>query len=820
MTASGSESFGALLRRYRTDAGMTQEKLAERAGLSVRGISDLERGLNRTPYRATIERLIGALELRQEQGLALEAAINRRRGPAIPPLLHGSGTLPIPPTALIGRDRDEAAVVKLLRWEGRRLLTLTGPGGVGKTRLALQVAAAMAADFADGALFVPLAAIRDPTLVLPAIAARVGVRDLAGQTLQENITAHLQEREVLLLLDNFEQVLPAAPCIAEILAACPRVKALITSRAALRLRGEQIAEVGPLPGPAAVDGCTLEELLRYPAVALFLQCAQLVKPDFIFSEADARIAAHICLRVDGLPLAIELAAARLTILSPRALLQRLDRRLQVLTGGTREVEARQQTMRNTIAWSHDLLDVDEQAVFRCLAIFAGGCSVEAAEAVCVAPPTAQRDIFDILTTLVDQNILIVQHHDGVEPRFSMLETIKEFGRECLDVETATVQARHSTYFLRLTEQAAPELRGQNQGIWLARLDRDYDNLRAALACSIETGNTELGLRIAGGLWWFWYMRGYLSEGRQWLERLLHAEQAAGTTVPPDVRAAALRAAGILATEQGDYPRAIDLIEEALLLVRQRGDPQVEATLLNVLGNIAKYQTSYERAAALYGEALQLFRGLGDARSISVTLNNLGSLAKEQNDHAQAMALYDESLTMRRALGDQRGIAIVLSNIGTMAHGQGDFDRAVRTGEESVAILRDLGDKDLAAALDTLARAVLAQGDTQRAMGLYREGLSVSRAAGERQLMALCLEGLGHVASAQGNAEHGATLYGAGAALHEAIGALLSPAEEAHNANHFETARQTLGPAGFAAAWELGQAMPLDEAVGLALDGSP
>lgn len=815
MVTTESHAFATLLRRSRLAKGLTQEELAERAGLSVRGISDLERGVNRTPYQATIARLIAALDLSTEEGAALEGTIRRRRGP-VALEFHGV-KLPIPPTALLGRERDVESVIHLLGWEGRRLVTLTGPGGVGKTRLALQVAATMAPNFADGAVFVQLAAITDPLMVFPLLSTTLGVREQAGQSSGGNLATYLEDREILLLLDNFEQVVRVAPVLAELLASCPRVKALVTSRVPLHLAGEQAMEVGSLPVPPLDGTYSPQDVRDYPSVALFLERARSIEPEFIITPDNSAAIVEICRRVDGLPLAIELAAARLKVLSPRALLNRLDHRLRVLTGGARDMAERQQTMRNTIAWSYGLLDSNEQSVFRRLSVFSGGCSLEAAEMVC-AGEDVQIDVFEILTSLVDKSLLLVRHEGTDDPRFHMLETIREFAREQLDAggEAESGPLRHAQHFLTLAEQAEPELRGKDQAIWLTRLDREHDNLRAALRWSRDSGEIDSGLRLAGALWWFWYTHGYLSEGQRWLEQLLALDTARNQSIGRLPRAKALRGAGVLATEQGDYARATMLTEESLELFRQLGDLHAEATVLNILANIAKFQPNYVRATTLYRDALTVFRQLGDRRSISVILNNLGTLAKEQGNYREALALYEESLAMKRDLGDKRGIAIVLSNIGTMAHAQGDYQRAVAAGKESVAVLRDLGDKDLAAALDTLARAVLARGDYSQAVSLYSEGLTVSHGAGEKQIVAFCLEGLGRAAGMRGDNDRSARLLGAGSALREAINAPLSPAEQAIDVEYLDTARHIMGESSFARAWNEGTAMTVEDAVAYAL----
>lgn len=817
MATDNSQTFGRLLRQFRLEFGITQEELAERAGLSVRGISDLERGVNRSPYRATIERLSAALGLEGERRDSLEATVSRRRGPTPPEHAPRAAGLPLPPTSLIGREKDVTTVVRLLEWEGKRLLTLTGPGGVGKTRLALQVATEVLADFTDGAVFVPLAPVRDPALVLAAVANRLGVREQAKQSLAETLVEYLADRELLLILDNFEQVIDAAPLVTEILAACPKVKALVTSRAPLHLQGEQCVGVAPLDVPAG-DDCTLEELETYPAVALFVQRARSTNPRFLLTEENRSAVARICQKLDGLPLAIELAAARLAMLPPSALLRRLERRLSVLVGGTRDVAIRQQTMRNTIAWSYDLLTSDEQMLFRRLSVFVGGFSADEVEAVCLAGEHLQLDAFELLAPLADKSLLVAQAQDGDDTSFTMLQIIQEFAGECLEAsgEMEVVHSHHLQHYLSIAEQAEPELRGRDQGTWLTRLGGSHDNLRAALRWSIDSGQIESGLRMGGGLWWFWYTHGHLSEGRRWLDELLAASEET-MSMPSEARAKALRGNSVLTAELGELAVATQLAEKSLRLFQELGDSRAVATLYTVLGNIARYRTDYTSASRQYAQALQLFRDLGDKGSISVTLNNLGSVFKEQNEYARASELYEEGLTIKRELGDKRGIAIALNNVGMLAHAQGNYARAVAAGEESVTLLRELADKDLTAALDTLARSVMAQRDTRRALTLYNEGLLVSRMAGDKQLIAFCLEGVGRVASVEGQMARATRLYAAGAALREEIGALLSPAEEQQDLGGLQAACIQLGAAGFEAAWTEGQRMSLDEAMGYALE---
>ena len=815
MTRTDPQVFAALLRRHRLAAGLTQEALAERAGLSIRGISDLERGVNRAPYVATILRLGDALQLSEDQRAELETSISRRRGPAPSrPVVH----LPEHFTSLLGREREVAAATHLLRWEGRRLLTLTGPGGVGKTRLAIEVAATTATDFEGGAIFVPLEEVLDTDGVGPAIAAAIHLREEAGTPLHESLVQYLKDRELLLVLDGFEHLMDAASLPSQLLVACPRLKVLITSRAPLHLRGEQELDVKPLPVPDSDDLIDLELLLCCPSVALFVQRAGRVKPDFALTPETAPALAEICRRLDGLPLAIELVAARIKLLPPQALLLRLEQRLNVLTGGPRDSQPRQQTMRATIAWSYDLLAGDAQTLFRRLAVFNAPFEVEAAAIAHGPAEQASGDVRDELSLLADSSLLTVNENATGEPRYSMLETVRAYGLELLDDrgKGEGVRQRLADYCATLTETAEAELHGANQALWMARLEREHGTLLLVLRWARESGRALTGLRIAGALWRFWYSHGHLSEGRRQLEAVLTAMNDADTP-PLSVTAKALRGAAVLAAVQGDYARAEMLGEEGIDLYRRTGDTRGEAAMLVILGSVSHYTGNYSTAWTRYQESLSVFRNVGDEPSVSVALNNLANIAKEQGDTIQSMRLYEESLAIKRRLGDARGIAITLNNLGTIALAQGAYDRAAALGEEALTSLRALGDKDVTAALDTVARAALHRGDTGRAAALYDEGLQVSYAAGDRELITFCLEGTGRVAAAEGRMERARTLYGAGEALRGAVGAPLAPSEVPEHEASLQAARLALDGEAFARVWDRGIHMDLEAAISFARD---
>jgi predicted ATPase/class 3 adenylate cyclase len=727
--------------------------------------------------------------------------------------------LPTHPTALLGRERELADVRELFEG-GARLVTLTGPGGTGKTRLGLQVAADLLENFEHGVFLVELAPISDPALVPSPIAQALGVRDVGSRPIVDALKEHLRSRSVLLLLDNFEQVLPAASVVVDLLASCPRLAVLTTSREPLRLRGEQEYAVPPLMLPEAGQIKTLEAVSRSPAVVLFVQRARGVRADFALTDANAPAVAEICAQLDGLPLAIELAAARVRLLTPEAMVQRLERRLPLLTGGPRGVAARQQTLRATIDWSFDLLDEDERRLFRRLSVFAGGFTLAAAEAVCGADGPRALPVLDGLDSLVAQSL--VRRLDGAhdEPRFGMLETVREYAGEQLEAsgEATEIRRRHADYFLALAEQAEPALWTAEQTAWLARLETEHDNMRAALAWSqAEPGRMEAGLRLAGSLTWFWNGHGHFSEGRRWLEAALAPDGARGSGATP-ARAKALSGAGMLAGQQGDYGRAMALLEASLALYRGLAQEPGEAHALVLLGNVAQSQGDYERALALLDESLALCQRLGDKTGSAHALLILGHVVHDRGDHQRARALLAEGLALFRAVRDTAGIAWSQTYLGRLACEQGDYGRAMALSQESLALFRALGDKQgIAGALNNLGDVARYQGDLTQAMTFYAESLALRRELGDRPETARTLEGVAGVAMAHERPERAARLFGAADALREAVGVPAPPSRRARNERALRTVRAALADGAFAAAWAEGRVMTLEQAIAYALE---
>jgi predicted ATPase/class 3 adenylate cyclase/DNA-binding CsgD family transcriptional regulator len=676
-----------------------------------------------------------------------------------PPLLTldtRPNNLPIQPTPFIGREQEVAAVEQLLRREEVRLLTLTGPGGIGKTRLALQVAADLSEEFPDGVYFVNLAPLRDPGFVMPTIAQVLDVKEIAGRPLLDLLKAFLREKQLLLLLDNLEQVVSAAIQVAELLTACPQLKVLVTSRIVLHVQAEQEFVVPPLSVPDLRHLPDVVALSQYEAPALFIQRAQAARSEFQLSNANARAVAEICRHLDGLPLAIELAAARIKLLPPQALLARLTPRLTVLTGGAQDVPERQQTLRNTIAWSYQLLHTNEQRLFRRLSVFAGGCTLRAIEVISTTLDGEAGRVFEGVASLLDQSLLQQTEQEGEEPRLVMLETIREFGLGVLEAsgEMETTQRAHAGYYLVLAEEAEPELAGPRQAVWLERLEREHDNLRAAMQWLLEQKRIEQGremaLRLGGALLRFWEVRGHWSEGWTFLEWA--RAKSKGVAVPAQVKAL-MAAAYLLDHLENDIDQAEGLYEESLALSRELGDTAGIAHSLLLLGELAGRRGNFTVAYSRIEEALTLFRAVGDKRGIALSLTNLADVVSQQGEYARAVLLSEESLALFRTLGDMEGTAWSLNYLAGIVSQQGEYARAISLNEESLTLFRTLGDMEgIIWSLFGLARVLfLSQGDPAKVHTLFEEGLALCRGVGHKLGIAWALSHLGEVFLQQGNA---------------------------------------------------------------------
>jgi predicted ATPase/DNA-binding XRE family transcriptional regulator len=771
-------AFGVLLRRFRSRAGLTQEELAERAGISARAVSDLERGLRSRPYPETVRLLAGALELAEHDRAALLAAARPEAATTEPQSGKTEHQLPVPPTALVGRERELREIVGLLARSDVRLLTLTGPGGTGKTRLALAAATHLrdigAESCPDGVAFVPLASLSDPALVPSAIAAALGIREDGEQPLQERLREGVAAKQVLVVLDNVEHLVSGvAFLVAELLAAAPGLRVLATSRVPLRLQGEQEYAVPPLGLPRRKPPPTPEQLSQYEAVRLFITRAQSVRADFTVDNETAPAVAEICHRLDGLPLAIELAAARVRMLPPQAMLTRLEQRLPFLTGGARDAPARQQTLRQAIAWSYDLLSPEEQALFPRLAVFAGGVTFDAAEEV--GNPRDQLDIFSGLERLVEHSLLLQEAGPEGEPRFSMLETIREFGLEQLAAsgEAEEMRQRHASFFLSLAEEVEPALHGPKQLAGLERLEAERDNLRLALGWSLAH-DPDVALRLVAALWRFWYARGYLREGRDWLGRTL-ATSAGPKTV---TRARALNALGVLVWTVGDLQLALELQNESLSLAQELGD-------------------QWGMAAAAGDRAMIEFFQDGDV--------------------ARARAAIEDLLSQFRALGDRHSESLSLAALGGFAREQGELDESTRLLQEALEIARERGDSGIQVlCLNNLAQTARLSGELDQAAALLKEGLQLAHRLGAQDDIRGFLALMGSLAVAQGEHERGVRLLGAASALTEAVGAPLQPEEQTQFDEATATVREALSEAVFSQAWEAGRSLPVDEAMAEAL----
>jgi predicted ATPase/transcriptional regulator with XRE-family HTH domain len=838
--------FGDLLRRFRMARGWTQEELAERAGISPRSIINCESGATQRPQRETVRLLSDALELVPADRALLAAAVAAQRAQVLTPAPAARPTpsvhLPVPLTPLLGRESELAALTGLLTQGDLRLLSIVGPGGVGKTRLALAVAGAVHWVFPDGVFFVSLALVREPEMLWHVVAQVLGIEPTRSQTAYDAVRTWLRDRTVLLVLDNFEHLLSEAVMVVNLLNACPRTAILTTSRAPLRVRGEQEYPLAPLKIP--VDGAAAGTVASSPAVLVFSHYARAVRPEFQVTAENAAAVAAVCAHLDGLPLALELAAPHARSLSVGQLLRRLTPRLPALVDGPRDLASRQRTMRDTLAWSDSLLADAERDVFARLAVFAGGGKPEAVEAVCGVGAIAHAD------ALVHQNLLAVTPDEDGAPRYDMLEIVREYAWEravYTDVAEET-QQRHARYFLALAEEARSQLSGSERGRWIRQLTAEIDNLRAALRWARDSGDAATSLRLLRALHPFWRDRGYLREAAEWARVALELEDPSN----PDVqafRAAALVSAGDLRYRLGEYEGAVQCANEGLALARARGEAQTVADALTLLGILAIDRGEPGRARDYLEESLVLLRRLDRPSAVARVLHSLANEAFMRGEYPRAIELAEESYAITEVLGEEANAAAELSMIARTYNAMGDharalnyartsLDRYVRAGnrpfyasglfiqgdilralhrhaeaialyDQGIAITVDIGaPRDEFWGVMGRADAMAAQGDYPEAASSFARGLAVADRIASRQPYAPGLEGIAILAHALGRHHEATMLLGAASALQRTIGM----PQRAEGRAAAEAARDALGEEEFEGAWESGEAMTLEAAI--------
>jgi len=767
----------------------------------------LERCLAKDPN----QRYVSTRDLARDLATIRDLRIDVNTRDAVP----RTGNMPVQRTTFIGREREAADLQQLLGREDVRLVTLTGPGGIGKTRLALQVVGSISDSFAGGVCFVSLSAVRGDESLNAAIAQAIGLREVPGQSSRESLREYVRglTQPMLLLLDSFEHLVSTASDIAELLTLSPQLTVVVTSQAPLHVYGEYEFPVPSLaiPDPQTVPGP--EALSRFPAVALFVERAKAVKHDFAITKENAATIAAICTRLDGLPLAIELAASRVKLLSPAAMLARLESSLNLLTGGARDLPVRQQTLRGTVDWSYSLLDPAEQSLFRRLSVFIGGYTLEAVEAVCDTKGDLGVDVLDGMASMVDKSLTQQLEQPGAETRFLMLSTIREYALERLaesGEESATRRA-HAAYYLVLAEDCGAELASRPE--WLERFDLEHHNFREALEFLIRTGDAEWGMRLGAALFHFWEMREHFAEGRALLGALLKLPGAARQKL----RARVLFYAAVLTAAQGDLASAQKLQQESLDTSRELQDQRGVAVALNALGVTARDRGDLATACSLFEQCVATWRDLGSPVDTARALSNLANVVKLQGDNARASALYDECVAIFRDAGDATGVAWTINYQGDLLRETADFAAARSCYEQSLSAFRKLGDGwGIASALCDLARLSAAQHSYQDAEHLYSESISMFRDLGHKRGIARVLECLAVSAAAQSRPEHSLRLAGAAAALRQRIGVPPIPAEQSRLERLLKPARDMLSNTAGLEAWSSGWDMSMEEAVEEAL----
>lgn len=725
--------------------------------------------------------------------------------------------LPYQHVPLIGREQELKTLRTLLLKEGVDLLTITGPGGIGKTRLALQLASELIRDFADGVYFVSLASITNPDLVPASITQALGLKTGESQPGVDLLKSHLRDRQILLVLDNFEQVTSGAPLLSDLLSAAPNLKILVTSRAILHLYGEHEFNVPPLAVPDLARLPALESLGRSPAVALFVSRAQAVKVDFRLTSENARVVAEICVRLEGIPLALELAAARVKLFAPQALLNELSHRLRLSVQQSTDLLPRHQTLRDAVAWSYQLLDGDEQRLFSQLGVFVGGCTLQAAEAVCADKNRAEIPMLEQLASLVDKSMLQHERRENGEPRFIMLETLREYALEQLEAggNTQSTRRRHWTYYSQLVEAIEPGPKEPDLPSWMKLLEEEHDNLRAALKWALEQDEVDVALGMAGAVWKLWQIHGHVEEGVEWMKTILGRSQGRISVS----RAKVLWGAGWLGMVMGNLDQSRTYFEEGAAISRQLGDKRYLGRSLHGIGAVARGQGDFASSRAAFDESLPLFQALGDTEDIAWTFEHLGATAIEQGDFDQAIAYLSQALDLFRELEQNWACAEALTYLGHAALQQRDFALAQERYEQAQAIYQELEDRPNVATMNSYVGATLfGRGDYERAISLYKESLLLARDLKDYWGLTWGVERLAEVAEKLGQLDRAARLWGAANSLRNVSGVSWHPGFHSYyTEQRFASLKAELGETRWAQLWTEGREMDLNEIGAYALE---